>query len=418
MRADVLPAGSKGCDTSAATSRSQARALKNAGMAFILRSVDGHDEAHQADNLSARELEELVAEGLAVGAYQLYPRVASEWSSEAGHAAAVRAVEKAKAAGYAAGSVLWCDLEGDDLSSPGVMARAGAWADYVHSSPDSPYWAGAYRVRWLPETVSQLRVAGFSYLWDAADGTPPLAGSEMVQGKQATLAGVVIDPDVTQARIPFTVADGAATEPAPPPSDTMPSGVVVDVGAFTFALLPGETVRERIVRCCDEAAAFGPMGKHTLRARYAAFVGLECVDVATSCAVVQGAIDDLCRREGAPARPRHLIGAPMMGGGNVVGWLGKLNMGHPSWRPYRPSMKPRPGDMPYVQHATNPNNNHVVRVLRELSPGVWECFEGGGGQGTLDDGTLTHKTTRVLAHFDSRPLLGWFDADEMGYAAF
>ena len=236
MKTIVLPAGSKGCDTSAATSRAQARALKNAGMAFILRSIDGHDAAHEADNMNAEELRELTGEGLAVGGYQLYPRTAAEWSAAAGHAAAVRAIEKAKAAGYAPGSVLWCDLEGDDLSSPGVVARAGAWADYVRNSPDSPYWAGAYRVRWLPETVTQLRAAGFSYLWDAADGTAPLAGAEMVQGKQTTLAGVVIDPDASGAKIPFTAADDA-TEPAPPPSDTMPSGVAVNPDVFTFAKL-------------------------------------------------------------------------------------------------------------------------------------------------------------------------------------
>lgn len=420
-RAAVLAPGSRGCDTSAATSRAQARALHNAGMAFILRSV-GHSAAYAADNLSARELEELLAEGLAVGVYQMFRR--DDWSSATGVADAQAAVAAAQAAGYPAGAVLWCDLEGDHMVASGVIAYAGAWAAYVRDS--SPYCAGAYRVRWVPESSAQLRAAGFSYLWDASDGTSPLPGAEMVQGRQTSLAGVVIDPDVENALIPFAV-DDTDTTPAPPPSETQPVFVgPPNPDSFFFTLLPGETVRERIVRCCDEASAFGAMGKKTLRARYAAFLAC-CMtgwdydhlpDVWTSCAVVQGALDLWCRRKGAHQGTRQgLVSKGMFGF-----WLGDLSFQHRAWRRFIPGgPSPKPGDLFYVAAGWTSNNNHVGRFTRETSPGMWETFEGGGGaQGTPDYGTLTHKSSRSMASFDTangRFLLGWWDADEMGYEA-
>ena len=97
------------------------------------------------------------------------------------------------------------------------------------------------------------------------------------------------------------------------------------------------------------------------------------------------------------------------------GWLGDLTKGHKSWRAYRPGMVPKPADAFYIEHPAKPNNNHTGRFVEDLGGGKWRCFEGGGG-----DGTLAQMTVRDLAHFDSygRLLVGWWDADDAGYAAF
>jgi hypothetical protein len=221
------------------------------------------------------------------------------------------------------------------------------------------------------------------------------------------------------------VDDRMRTDPSPPPSETQPA-VAVSPDVFTFSLLPGESVRDRIVRCCDEAAQFGPMGDALLRPRYASFVacGLAGWDydalptVRTSCAIVQGSVDRWCHRPGAGSGSRR----GLVGGGMFHGWLGDLSYQHPAWRPAVHGFPvvgdpgPRPGDLFYVAVNATSNNDHVGRFLRETSPGVWETFEGGGG-----DGTRTGKSSRTLGpHFDAygRVLLGWWDADLMGYEAF
>lgn len=186
---------------------------------------------------------------------------------------------------------------------------------------------------------------------------------------------------------------------------------------FSFAPMLGEQVRDRVVRCCDEAAAFGDLGAHMLRTRYSSFVAAGApsnepwlADVRTSCAVVQGAIDAWCLRTGARAGDaRHLVG-----GGMFHGWLGDLSYQHPAWVEAGGSASPAPGDLFYIAANRTSNNNHVGRFLRETSPGVWQTYEGGGG-----DGTLTHYGSRAIGpHFDSygRVLIGWWSADRMGYA--
>jgi hypothetical protein len=182
--------------------------------------------------------------------------------------------------------------------------------------------------------------------------------------------------------------------------------------SFAFVARDGETLRDRIVRCCDEAGALGHMSDTSHPTRYSTFVrasvdvtaGLE--HVRTSCAVVQRAIDDHCGRRAARSWPS------LVGGGMFGGWLGDLSYTHPAWVRNDGKAQPRAGDLFYVAASPSSNNNHVGRFIRELSSGHWATFEGGGGSGTE-----TGATTRTMgAGFSTgRLLIGWWDADRMGY---
>lgn len=378
MKLGRLPAGAKGCDTSARVSFDQARALRGAGMAFVLRSV-GHSTDFLHDNLDADELAMLVAEGLAVGCYQLYRR--EGWSTETGAADGHAAVDAARAAGLPPGCVLWCDLEGNSMSHETLAPYAQAWRDVVQG--DGTYFPGAYRVRWAPETPVEIRSAGFAFSWDAADGTAPIPGSDLAQGHQTTVAGVIVDPDTAGAAPFFAFADEApvtlptgatpSTIPAPPP------------GAFTFTRRDGEAPGEAMARCWEEALAGGRMG-HTMRPDwYKSFInathpagtlgGHPVADIAawaTSCLITQEAALHHIGWQGPPPR-------------NGAGFYEVLGMPHVHGDgPFQR------GDIAY--YANTGTDGHVVCLLEQRADGVWRVAGGGGGHdGTeCDFGEFAH----------------------------
>lgn len=190
------------------------------------------------------------------------------------------------------------------------------------------------------------------------------------------------------------------------------SWAVPDSESFLFQRRPGEALRDRIVRCCDEAAALGRMSESVHQLRYSTFVrcAVDASDgldrVRTSCAIVQRAVDDHCGRAATKQWPS------LVGGGMFGGWLGDLSYQHPAWVPNKPGNIPREGDVFYVAANITSNNNHVGRFVRELGPGHWQTFEGGGGAGTE-----TGMTDRTMGpgFAGAHQLIGWWDADKMGY---
>ena len=181
-----------------------------------------------------------------------------------------------------------------------------------------------------------------------------------------------------------------------------------------FVLRPGEAVRDRIVRCCDELLAPGPMGHGLRQETYQPFIncpntkppgytadGRSVNDIsgwATSCAIFVRAVFAWCGRHTYPAH-------------NAAGIYDhiQLNPSSRAWRPYKRGVVVRTGDAFYC--ASNGFDGHVGVFLRETAPGEWETAEGGDNAPGASPGTACKKGHRVLAHFDSRPLVAIIDAD-------
>lgn len=396
MKVGAVPSGARGCDTSARVSLEQARALRGAGMSFILRSI-GHSPGFEQHNLSADELAMLIGEGFAVGVYQLFRR--SGWSAYVGRIDALQALVQAHAAGQAPGTVLWCDLEGDGMTAASLVPYAQAWRDVVQD--EGSFLPGAYRVRWAPETTAALRSAGFAYIWDAADGTEPAAGADMAQDHQTTVAGVVVDPDrLLGGDVLFCVPDASE---APTVPDTLPSPPTLSAARQAYLEIAHSYVgitsaeRERY-----EAAIMPQPPEPTV-----AHVGY---DNASGCALWQRAfVRQTCIRLGVPlpsqlAKPYRMSMA-------IVDLLEMAGKPGGAWRvPSSPTDRPRPGDVVYIGGEPG-TYEHVFCVDGEDS-----CVEGGivvnGHQAVRLDSIGWNVVGGVLK-VGHRRVNGWIDCDAL-----
>ncbi len=183
---------------------------------------------------------------------------------------------------------------------------------------------------------------------------------------------------------------------------------------FSFAFQDGETVPDRVVRCCREALADGPMGYTARQDFYRDFIACDqeatqqkadaLSAVHTSCALFVRAV-------------RHWCGAEAMGpykpGTAMFKSMGNVSFGHPAFVPNEPGNSPNPGDVFYVSSSPTSNDGHTGIFLEELSSGTWSTAEGGGGDGTecairertIDGSKFTN---------DRRTLHGWFDCTQVG----
>jgi hypothetical protein len=189
--------------------------------------------------------------------------------------------------------------------------------------------------------------------------------------------------------------------------------------AFSFTLAPGESIRDRIVRCCHEALDPGPIGHDDRHNHYKSFLaaGNERDDasaeflthVRTSCALFVRAVHLWC---GAPAKGPFRPGTPMY---DSIGVNSPALFTSPSFVGAG-TAEPRPGDTFVLVDPANWNNAHTGFFLDQNDDGSWTTAEGGGG-----DGTLCRFRSRTIAgkHFadDARTLWGWFDCTQIGLPA-
>jgi hypothetical protein len=185
---------------------------------------------------------------------------------------------------------------------------------------------------------------------------------------------------------------------------------------FDFELRSGESVRERVVRCCHEALDVGPMGHRTRHDDYRDFIaanqeltpaGAEALTgVATSCALFVRAVHLWCG--GEAARGHYVPGTPMFHSMGVA-----PGFADPAFV-LLGSGAPEPGDFFYIGNTAV--DGHTGIVLR-VDGDRWETAEGGGPP----DGTLCRLRERTLAGStfadDARRLHGWFDVTQIGLPA-
>lgn len=188
---------------------------------------------------------------------------------------------------------------------------------------------------------------------------------------------------------------------------------------FPFDLREGETIGDRIVRCCSEALTDGPIGQHQRHDFYREFIscGQEktlqhseaLTSVKTSCAMFVRAV-------------RHWCGANPMGpykpGTKMFVSMGNVSLSHPAFVSCDGQSKPNPGDYFYIQ-TEGRNNGHTGIFIEEIGENEWRTAEGGGG-----DGTECRFTTRKIegggkrfwfaGESSGRTLWGWFDCTKVG----
>jgi hypothetical protein len=195
------------------------------------------------------------------------------------------------------------------------------------------------------------------------------------------------------------------------------AGVPGSEALFSFEPRPGESERDRIVRCCSEALAEGPMGNLNRHEFYREFVSCRqeltekaAEDLArthTSCAVFVRAVLHWCGFS-----PQ----GPYVGATGMFKSMGNVSLGHTSFVRHNGSNTPLPGDYFYIANTSTGVDGHTGIFIEDLGGGEWRTAEGGGG-GTAD-GTLCRFETRRIGTFsfegEGRRLHGWFDCTKVG----
>lgn len=180
-----LPTGSKGFDCDFAIDTVRARAFFAHGYRFAIRYVGRTIQSpHDA---SSYEVTRLRLAGLAVMLVQ-HVRSAESWDPQGADLGALygrNAALFAKACGYQAGAVLWCDLEGVASGTPkaDVIAYCNAWHDAVASGGYDPgLYVGWHAGLTAHELYYRLR---FTRYWSAynlnRDQFPAVRGVQLRQ---------------------------------------------------------------------------------------------------------------------------------------------------------------------------------------------------------------------------------------------
>jgi hypothetical protein len=216
-------------------------------------------------------------------------------------------------------------------------------------------------------------------------------------------------------------ATGSTTNPggggagSSSPTAAQPSSGNYTSTLFTFQPNPGESIGARIVRCCNQALAAGPMGQTQRSDFYRDFIACNqektqqaaqaLTKVTTSCAMFVRAVREWC---GAPP-----VGPYRPGTGMFVS-MGNVSLSSPAFVKLVAGATPNPGDYFYIATSQTSNDGHTGIFISQNSDGSWQTAEGGGPP----DGTTCRLSSRTISGSkfsnDARTLWGWFDCTKVG----
>jgi hypothetical protein len=390
-------------DCSTPVTQADLDALRATGVKALVRCL-AFPHAHEAEP-TRDECDLILANGFGLGLYPFWR--AAEHSRATGGEDAAFALARA---GDVAEPVtpLWHDLE-CQVTPTADAARAfvDGWCEAIDVSGRTrrAYLAdgftrsgvnleGCYQDYWR----SGWRPVARPGLWlPSSYVAAQRSGEVMIGGTRFDLS------DATA--MPFAFADAA----------TPPAARLCYDDAWLYL-----GVRERLCAAADYFFHDGAMGHKERPLAYREYIncglspagylsGAAVTDIspwATSCGMNVRA---LMRWAGRTMRTPH-------NGQGIFDYI-ELSYQSPAWSFFAPGHTPKPGDIFYVAAGLTSNNNHTGMFKREISPGVWETCEGGGGA----DGTRCGITTRSLRtgeRFDRyRSLIGWWDAERIpGFA--
>lgn len=187
--------GTIGGDTSGAFSvPAGVQQIAANGYKFVVRYV-ACPGGMFVDVLTPPEASALLAAGVAIGLIQAIQKAANI-SPENGTRDGASAAAQAKALGYPAGAVLWCDLEGIFHDAPALISYLNNWGKAVQAAG---YPAGLYNGPQNLLTAAQIQALIFPHYWQPAANAPaPSRGYQLVQMAPPNVAagGTAIDVDV------------------------------------------------------------------------------------------------------------------------------------------------------------------------------------------------------------------------------
>lgn len=234
MHLEQVPAGALIVDTDATITRAQAKALKAAGVAGVVRCI-GHTPVFAADNLSPAELAMLLEEGLAVvGAYQMW--AAGGQTASLGQELGQLAVVEARAAGLLPGCMIALDLEGAFPDKAAAIAYVESWHAAVAASEFAPGVARYYGPG-FPLSTAEIDALPPALAWRSASKLvgEPSSGYVLTQGESMRVGGVPVDGDHAAGRDKlwrplYWIVAGDAPPPDPTPiASTSPGPETVPI---------------------------------------------------------------------------------------------------------------------------------------------------------------------------------------------
>jgi hypothetical protein len=175
---------------------------------------------------------------------------------------------------------------------------------------------------------------------------------------------------------------------------------------WAFQAEPGESVGDRVARCCEKLLETGPVAEDKRPEVYRSFINCEQTPagtffskplydlsgVKTSCGLFVRAVYHWCGRATKPA----VISGPLTA-------YVQADFSSAAWTKADAGAKPNPGDVFF----TPKYGGHVGIFLEEVTPGQWRTAEGGGGAGTL-----CQLTSRRL-----ETVQGWWKCTGLGLPA-
>src|SRR5437016_3691584 len=139
---------------------------------------------------------------------------------------------------------------------------------------------------------------------------------------------------------------------------------------FSFDAFPGESVGDRVVRCCRTALEEGPMGQSQRPDFYASFISCEeeespakeraLATVKTSCALFVRAVRRWCGVEKT---------GPYKTGTGMFVTMGRVGFNHPAFVALDSGASPSPGDYFYISSQRDTNDGHTGIFLAERDDG-------------------------------------------------
>jgi hypothetical protein len=192
-------AGMQGGDFDSVLTAQQCKELVESGLSFAIRYIP-RTAALAAGNLTAAEIQIIMASGLSLGIVQHCPSPGFDPSAELGEIYGQFASDYCQSIGVPPHALIWLDLEGvsSAATAEDTIAYAQAWYAKVAEDNFIPALYVGYAPGIGPEAL--YKSLSFAHFWKAYNYDDGVAtrGFQLIQHPQQSLNGIEFDPDIVQ----------------------------------------------------------------------------------------------------------------------------------------------------------------------------------------------------------------------------
>jgi hypothetical protein len=192
-------AGMQGGDFDQVLNAQQCKELVEGGLSFVIRYIP-RTAALAAGNLTAAEIQIIMASGLSLGIVQHCPVAGFDPSAELGEIYGQFASDYCQSIGVPPHAMIWLDLEGvsNAATAEDTIAYAQAWYAKVAEGNFIPALYVGYAPGIGPEAL--YKSLSFAHFWKAYNYDDGVAtrGFQILQSSAAPLGGIQFDKNVVQ----------------------------------------------------------------------------------------------------------------------------------------------------------------------------------------------------------------------------